>query len=252
MATYPAWFPITGTMGGNFGDGRGHEGYDLFGPAGAKVFASAAGTVSHRQEPDDERSYGLYIDIDHGAGYTTRYAHLQSFAVPHGTRVTRGQHIAHNGSSGSADPGAEHVHFEVLRNGAPLDLNASMPPRNSAITALTPIPAELSGFPAQTAPQTDPDLKRLMSLTVVDYKHPSRKAGRRRFVWLHPGTGKNVDFLLVVLNGAKIAEHPVGALGVAVKQHSAGAILGVEREPDGVHFNVIADDGGTFRYAFEA
>lgn len=83
-----------------------------------------------------------------------------------------------------------------------------------------------------------------MSVTVLDTKHTASPAGRVRFVRLKISPGQ---FQLVSFNGAKIA-----GFTLPHTQHSNGAVLGVEVEPDGVHFVVTADDGGTFRYAFVA
>jgi murein DD-endopeptidase MepM/ murein hydrolase activator NlpD len=60
--------------------------------------------------------YGNTVEIDHGNGYRTRYAHGDELAVKAGDHVTAGQVIALMGSTGRAS--APHVHFEVLKDGA--------------------------------------------------------------------------------------------------------------------------------------
>jgi len=58
--------------------------------------------------------YGHYVTIDHGGGIQTLYSHLSSTAVNKGDKVTRGQVIGYNGSSGNAT--TPHLHFEVFVN----------------------------------------------------------------------------------------------------------------------------------------
>lgn len=59
--------------------------------------------------------YGVMIDIDHGNGYVTRYAHNKTLKVKEGDRITKGQTIALMGSTGRST--GPHVHFEILRDG---------------------------------------------------------------------------------------------------------------------------------------
>jgi murein DD-endopeptidase MepM/ murein hydrolase activator NlpD len=63
--------------------------------------------------------YGKLIEISHGNGFTTRYAHNSRALVAVGDTVTRGEPIALMGSSGRST--GPHVHFEVLRNGRQVD-----------------------------------------------------------------------------------------------------------------------------------
>jgi len=66
-----------------------------------------------------EEHYGLTVEIDHGNGYVTRYAHNMRNAVQVGSRVKRGQIVAYVGSTGRSS--CTHVHYEVLKNGLPLN-----------------------------------------------------------------------------------------------------------------------------------
>ncbi len=89
-----------------------HKGVDFAGSAGASVVAVAAGVVTWA---GDRAGYGSLVEINHGKGYVTRYAHNESVLVSVGQTVTRGEQIALMGSTGRST--GPHVHFEVLRNG---------------------------------------------------------------------------------------------------------------------------------------
>lgn len=95
---------------------RPHEGIDVAAPYGAPVVAPAAGVVTRISR---QTGYGLVLDIDHGNGIATKYAHLSRVVVREGQRVVRGQPIAAVGNSGlSTGP---HLHYEVHVNGKVVD-----------------------------------------------------------------------------------------------------------------------------------
>ena len=85
-----------------------HPGLDFGGPWGAPVVATAPGTVVFAGE---RGSYGVVVEIDHGMGLHTRYAHLSALVVSTGARVNRGTVIARVGSTGRST--GSHVHYEV-------------------------------------------------------------------------------------------------------------------------------------------
>ena len=89
-----------------------HKGVDFAGQLGSEVLAVAAGVVT-RAGPAS--GYGNLVEINHGDGYSTRYAHNETILVNVGDTVTRGQPVALMGSTGRST--GPHVHFEVLRNG---------------------------------------------------------------------------------------------------------------------------------------
>ena len=89
-----------------------HKGVDFAGSAGEPVVAVAAGVVTWAGE---RSGYGTLVEVNHGKGYVTRYAHNERTLVTVGETVTRGQPIALMGSTGRST--GPHVHFEVLRNG---------------------------------------------------------------------------------------------------------------------------------------
>lgn len=93
-----------------------HEGLDLIAVYAADVAATAAGVVTFAGRAGD---YGNLVEIDHGFGLRTRYAHLLRIAVRQGDGVALGQTIGRLGSSGRST--GPHVHYEVLIDGKPID-----------------------------------------------------------------------------------------------------------------------------------
>ncbi len=89
-----------------------HRGLDFAGKSGSNVMSVADGIVSWKGK---RNGYGEMVDIDHGNGYVTRYAHNKKVIVSKGERVIKGQTIALMGSTGRST--GPHVHFEVLRDG---------------------------------------------------------------------------------------------------------------------------------------
>jgi len=81
---------------------------------GDTVVAAASGTVT-RVANEGNVSYGRWIEISHGNGYTTRYAHLSAQLVSVGQHVSQGQHIGRVGSTGGST--GPHLHFEERHNG---------------------------------------------------------------------------------------------------------------------------------------
>jgi murein DD-endopeptidase MepM/ murein hydrolase activator NlpD len=99
-------------------DGRDafHKGVDFAGAAGSRVMAVAAGVVVWAGE---RTGFGKLIEINHGDGFVTRYAHNERTLVTVGQTVKRGEPVALMGSTGRST--GPHVHFEVLRNGRQVD-----------------------------------------------------------------------------------------------------------------------------------
>lgn len=93
-----------------------HRGLDFAGRAGSQVVAVASGVVTFSK---DRFGYGRTVEINHGNGYVTRYAHNQKALVKVGETVQKGQAIALMGSTGRST--GPHLHFEVLRNGRAVD-----------------------------------------------------------------------------------------------------------------------------------
>jgi murein DD-endopeptidase MepM/ murein hydrolase activator NlpD len=93
-----------------------HTGLDFRAPYMSPVYATAAGVVTYSGYRDD---YGKIVEIDHGNGIATRYAHLHRQTVSVGQRVAAHSQIGFLGSTGRAT--GPHVHYEVLVNGEPHD-----------------------------------------------------------------------------------------------------------------------------------
>ncbi len=89
-----------------------HEGIDIAGKEGSPVMAVADGIVSW---VGDRGGYGGLVEVDHGNGYVTRYAHNKTIKVSKGERVSKGEVVALMGSTGRST--GPHVHYEVLRDG---------------------------------------------------------------------------------------------------------------------------------------
>jgi len=112
-------WPLQGRINSGFGR-RGsrsfHEGVDIDGNRGDPIRAAADGVVVHAGHGG---RYGRYIVIDHGDGVMTLYAHADRLLVDEGDRVERGDLIAEVGRTGNAR--GTHLHFELRRNGHPVD-----------------------------------------------------------------------------------------------------------------------------------
>jgi murein DD-endopeptidase MepM/ murein hydrolase activator NlpD len=93
-----------------------HHGMDFAGKEGSEVLAVASGVVTFSGK---HYGYGEMVEISHGNGYITRYAHNRENLVKAGDVVEKGQAIALMGSTGRST--GPHVHFEVLKNGRGVD-----------------------------------------------------------------------------------------------------------------------------------
>lgn len=89
-----------------------HSGVDFPAPRGTPIYASAGGKVIYAA---NRRHYGLTVEVDHGAGLVTRYAHASKLLVKKGEVVMPGQEIARIGSTGRST--GPHLHFEILKDG---------------------------------------------------------------------------------------------------------------------------------------
>lgn len=120
----PTLWPVIGQITAYFGDrldpfngeSAFHTGVDISSEYGAPVRATADGVVI---EAGEHAGYGRLLEIDHGFGVTTYYAHLSTFAAPVGMRVKRGDVIGYVGVSGRTT--GPHVHYEIRINDTPVN-----------------------------------------------------------------------------------------------------------------------------------
>jgi murein DD-endopeptidase MepM/ murein hydrolase activator NlpD len=94
-----------------------HNGIDFSLPKGTPVYATGDGVVKFTRS--SFTGYGKQIEIDHGYGYITKYAHLNEFVVKTGQKIKRGELIAYSGNSGKST--APHLHYEVKIDGKPVN-----------------------------------------------------------------------------------------------------------------------------------
>lgn len=88
-----------------------HHGIDLAGPVGLDIHCSGAGTVILAQM--NRHGYGKEVVVDHGFGYTSRYAHLHDIHVKEGQKVKRGEVLGTLGSTGRST--GPHLHYEIRK-----------------------------------------------------------------------------------------------------------------------------------------
>ncbi len=90
-----------------------HTGLDFAAQRGTPIYATGDGVVIKAEK--SYKGYGNQVEVDHGFGYVTKYAHMQRFIVNPGERIKRGQLIGYVGSTGASV--GPHLHYEVIRNG---------------------------------------------------------------------------------------------------------------------------------------
>ena len=125
LAAIPSISPVGGLLSSRFSRSRRHpihmvdrphEGIDVHAIYGTPIVATGAGVVIYAGR---KAGYGNLIEIDHGYGYVTRYAHASRLLAYVGKRVRRDEVVAEVGCTGTCT--APHVHYEVHRNGTPVD-----------------------------------------------------------------------------------------------------------------------------------
>jgi murein DD-endopeptidase MepM/ murein hydrolase activator NlpD len=94
-----------------------HTGIDFAASIGTPIYATADGTVAEVSVKFS--GYGKMVEVNHGFGYRTRYAHMHEFAVRSGQNIKRGDLIGYVGNTGLST--APHLHYEVLINGGQVD-----------------------------------------------------------------------------------------------------------------------------------
>ena len=114
MNTDPSTYRLTSPFGLRadpiLGIGKRHTGMDFACPPGNPVYATGDGTVILVKH--ERGGYGNHIEVDHGFGYVTRYAHLSRTDVEEGQKVSRGDYLGLSGRSGRIT--GPHLHYEVI------------------------------------------------------------------------------------------------------------------------------------------
>jgi murein DD-endopeptidase MepM/ murein hydrolase activator NlpD len=137
-ALTPSGWPVKGGwVSSNFGlradpfTGRTsmHQGVDIASPLRSTISAMGDGVVTYAGE---RRGYGMLVEINHGQGYSTRYAHAGEVLVAVGDRVSKGQPVARVGLTGRST--GPHLHFEVMKNRHHIDPTAFLQRHQSATT----------------------------------------------------------------------------------------------------------------------
>ena len=105
---------VSSNYGGRTMNGRAerHSGLDLAAPSGTPIYATGPGVVT---KSGWGTGYGQYVEINHGNGYLTRYAHASRLIARVGDRVDAGDHIANVGCTGRCT--GPHLHYEVVKDG---------------------------------------------------------------------------------------------------------------------------------------
>ncbi len=124
LSSMPSIWPVTGFVSSSFGTrvspfGGGtkfHKGLDISNRIGTPIIAPAEGTVI-RSSPDG--AYGNSVELNHGGGIVTKYAHMQRAVVREGEWVKRGQVLGYIGMTGRTT--GPHLHYEVRLNGVPVN-----------------------------------------------------------------------------------------------------------------------------------
>lgn len=126
LSHLPVIKPVNGTVISGYGMrmhpilryNRMHEGLDFRADTGTPIYATGNGRV---ETSGRHGSYGLLIELDHGHGYMTRYAHLSSFedGIRPGAEIERGDLIGYSGNTGLSQ--GPHLHYEVLADGRAVD-----------------------------------------------------------------------------------------------------------------------------------
>lgn len=94
-----------------------HTGLDYSAPRGTPIYATGDGTVTTVRT--NFGGYGKEVEIDHGYGFVTKYAHMDSFNVKKGQKIKRGECIGYVGTTGSST--APHCHYEIIKDGVKIN-----------------------------------------------------------------------------------------------------------------------------------
>ncbi|MGQ0533184.1 MAG: M23 family metallopeptidase [Caulobacteraceae bacterium] len=137
------------------GGGRQHNGVDLANPNGGFIYAAADGWIVSANWVG---GYGNYVEIDHGGGVRTRYAHLAEIDpnLRPGAHITAGTPMARMGMTGNAT--GVHLHYEVVVDGLSVDpLNYGLPPHYQTTPVTQTFSEPVALDPPEPVAQTFPE-----------------------------------------------------------------------------------------------
>lgn len=142
----PLGKPLEGRVSSRFGTRNDplnkkksiHEGVDIRAKRGEKIHSTADGVVTKAFK---NGGYGNYVEIDHGNGYRTVYAHMQKYLVKKGQSIKRGQVIGLVGSTGRST--GPHLHYEIRLHKKPVSPDKFMQVADLAHTIPTPGPGNV-------------------------------------------------------------------------------------------------------------
>ncbi len=113
---------ISSCFGEERSGGRIHKGLDIAAPRGTPVVVTAPGITSFT---GTQRGYGNMVTVDHCNGFETIYAHLDAILTVRGAHLERGDALGHVGATGNAT--GPHLHYEIRREGVPVDPQRYLP-----------------------------------------------------------------------------------------------------------------------------
>jgi murein DD-endopeptidase MepM/ murein hydrolase activator NlpD len=114
LDVFPNMLPVMGVISRHFSDE--HKATDFAAAMNEPVFATASGKAIFT---GDNGNLGLVVEIEHGGGFTTRYAHLARISAKKGTSVRKGEVIGFVGNTGNSS--GPHLHYEIMYNGKFVD-----------------------------------------------------------------------------------------------------------------------------------
>ena len=125
MKFLPCILPVNGNMISGFGYRKHpisghttlHTGVDFACGIGTPIYATADGVVKEAHR--NGHGYGIVVNLNHGNGFETKYAHLSKAMVKEGQQIKRGQLIAYSGNTGRST--GPHLHYELIKDGVKVD-----------------------------------------------------------------------------------------------------------------------------------
>jgi len=112
-----------------------HDGIDLHAPKGTPVYAAASGKVMTADLSVDFGDKNSYLIVKSNGGYEERYVHMDSFSAKEGDQINKGDLVGYTGTRRDVDP---HLHFEIRKDGKPIDPTTVLPSERKVETGKDP------------------------------------------------------------------------------------------------------------------